>query len=116
MPEKKLSHDLKGEVASENEAIIVVAGEGPCVETEGDRKANAVTISAGDKVMLGKLRDSLEASGKDIPVVAIIIGGRSLDISEYENMFDEIKRGIAAGSIFCNNPFALWERIKPERT
>lgn len=90
MPEKKLSHDVKGEVAPENEAIIVVVGEGPYAETEGDRKANAVTISTDDKVMLGKLRDSLEASPKDIPVVAILIGGRSLDISEYEDMFDGI--------------------------
>ena len=90
MPEKKLSHDVKGEVAPENEAIIVVVGEGPYAETEGDRKTNAVTISADDKVMLGKLRDSLEAFPKDIPVVAILIGGRSLDISEYEDMFDGI--------------------------
>ena len=90
MPEKKLSHDVKGEVASENEAIIVVVGEGPYAETEGDRKTNAVTISVDDKVMLGKLRDSLEAFPKDIPVVAILIGGRSLDISEYEDMFDGI--------------------------
>ena len=66
---------------------------GICVsyaETEGDRKTNAVAISADDKVMLGKLRDSLEAFPKDIPVVAILIGGRSLDISEYEDMFDGI--------------------------
>jgi len=90
MPEKKLSHNVKGEVAPENEAIIVVVGEGPYAETEGDRKANAVTISATDKVMLGELRESLETSGKDIPVVAILIGGRSLDIAEYEDMFDAI--------------------------
>lgn len=90
MPEKKISHNVKGEVTSENEALIVVVGEGPYAETEGDRKANAVTMSADDKVMLGKLRDSLDGSGRDVPVVAIIVAGRPIDISEYEDMFDGI--------------------------
>jgi len=90
MPEKKLSHNVKGELAPENEAIIVVVGEGPYAETDGDRKENTVTISADDKVMLGKLRESLAASEKEIPVVAIIVAGRPLDISEYADMFDGI--------------------------
>ena len=90
MPEKKLSHDVKGEVAPENEAIIVVVGEGPYAEMYGDRSEDGVTISATDKKMLDNLRTSLAESGKDIPVVAILIGGRSLDFAEYEDMFDSI--------------------------
>ncbi|MBQ8278529.1 MAG: glycoside hydrolase family 3 protein [Roseburia sp.] len=91
MPEKTLSHNVKGEVAAENDAIIVVIGEGPYAETDGDRGKNSVTISATDKTMLDNLRQSLADEGKeDIPVVAILIGGRSLDISEYMDMFDGI--------------------------
>lgn len=91
MPEKKLSHNVKGEIAEENDAIIVVVGEGPYAETDGDRGGNSVTISATDKTMLDKLRQSLADQGKeDIPVIAIIIAGRPLDITEYMDMFDGI--------------------------
>lgn len=91
MPEKKLSHNVKGEIAEENEALIVVVGEGPYAETEGDRGKNSVTISATDKTMLENLRQSLTDSGKnDIPVIAIIVAGRPLDITEYMDMFDGI--------------------------
>lgn len=91
MPEKTLSHDIKGEVLAENEAIIIVVGEGPYAETDGDRSENGVTISATDKEMLANLRQSLSNQGKeDMPVVAILIGGRPLDITEYMDLFDGI--------------------------
>lgn len=91
MPEKKLSHNVKGEIAEENEALIVVVGEGPYAETEGDRGENSVTISATDKTMLENLRQSLADAGKDdIPVIAVIVAGRPLDITEYMDMFDGI--------------------------
>jgi len=91
MPEKKLSHNVKGEIAKENEALIVVVGEGPYAETDGDRGKNSVTISAIDKTMLENLRQSLADSGRDdVPVIAIIVAGRPLDITEYMDMFDGI--------------------------
>lgn len=91
MPEKKLSHNVKGEIAEENDALIVVVGEGPYAETDGDRGENSVTINATDKTMLENLRQSLADSGKDdIPVIAIIVAGRPLDITEYMDMFDGI--------------------------
>lgn len=91
MPEKKLSHDVKGEVVAENDAIIVVVGEGPYAEMYGDRGIDGVTISATDKEMLDNLRQSLTEQGKeDIPVIAILIGGRCLDITDYMDMFDGI--------------------------
>lgn len=91
MPEKKLSHNVKGEIAEENDAIIVVVGEGPYAETDGDRGKNSVAISATDKNMLENLRQSLADQKKeDIPVIAIIVAGRPLDITAYMDMFDGI--------------------------
>ena len=91
MPEKKISHNVKGEIADENEALIVVVGEGPYAETDGDRGKNSVAISATDKNMLENLRQSLADQKKeDIPVIAIIVAGRPLDITEYMDMFDGI--------------------------
>jgi len=91
MPEKKLSHNVKGEIREENDAFIVVIGEGPYAETDGDRGKNSVTISATDKGMLENLRQSLADKKKeDIPAIAIIVAGRPLDITEYMDMFDGI--------------------------
>lgn len=91
MPEKTLSHDVKGEVTEENDAIIVVIGESPYAETDGDRGENGVTISSTDKNMLESLRASLQEQKKEaVPVVAIIIGGRPLAITEYMDLFDSI--------------------------
>ncbi|MDO4332026.1 MAG: glycoside hydrolase family 3 protein [Eubacteriales bacterium] len=91
MPEKKLSHDVKGEVLEENDAVIVVIGEGPYAETDGDRTADALKVSADDAVMLENLKASLKEQGKqDIPVIAILIAGRPLNITEYLDDFDAL--------------------------
>lgn len=91
MPEKSLSHDVKGEVLEENDAVIVVIGEGPYAETDGDRSAGALKISADDAAMLENLKASLEEQGKeDIPVIAILIAGRPLNITEYLDDFDAL--------------------------
>lgn len=91
MPEKTLSHDIKGEVLEENDAVIVVFGEGPYVETGGDRNPDTLKISAEDKKMLDGLQESLAAQGKeDIPVVAVIVAGRPINITEYMDMFDAV--------------------------
>ncbi len=91
MPGKVLSHDVKGEIAPENDAVIVVIGEAPYVETGGDRKPEELKISAGDRELLANLKQSLIEQGKeDIPVVAIIIAGRPINITEYMEDFDSI--------------------------
>lgn len=91
MPEKALSHDVKGEVAPENDAVIVVIGEAPYVETGGDRKPEELKISAGDRELLANLKQSLIEQGKeDIPVVAIIVAGRPINITEYMEDFDSV--------------------------
>lgn len=91
MPEKTLSHDVKGEVLKENDAVIVVFGEGPYVESGGDRTADALKMSAADEQMLANLKQSLADQGKqDIPVIAVIIAGRPINIAEYMNDFDAV--------------------------
>lgn len=91
MPEKAISHDVKGEVLPENDAIIAVIGENPYAETDGDRTAEGLTVTADDKQMLENLRASLETNGKeDVPVVAIVVAGRPINITEYMDMFDAV--------------------------
>lgn len=91
MPEKEISHDVNGEVLEENDAVIVVFGEGPYVETGGDRTPDSLQMSAADQEMLENLKTSLADKGKEeIPVVAIIIAGRPIDITEYMDTFDAV--------------------------
>lgn len=91
MPEKTLSHDIKGEVLAENDAVIVVIGENTYVETGGDRMPSSLTITGDDKTMLTNLKQSLIDQGKeDIPVVAIVVAGRPVNITEYMEMFDGV--------------------------
>lgn len=91
MPEKTISHDLKGEVLEENDGVIVVFGEGPYVESGGDRTAADLKISAADEEMLENLRASLaQKNRQDIPVIGIIIAGRPVNITEYMDIFDAV--------------------------
>ena len=99
MPEKTISHDLNGEVLDENDAVIAVFGEGPYVESGGDRTATDLNISAADEKMLENLRLSLEQKDrKDIPVIGIIIAGRPVDIVEYMDIFDAVIMAWLPGS------------------
>ncbi len=99
MPEKTISHDLNGEVLDENDAVIAVFGEGPYVESGGDRTVTDLNISAADEKMLENLRLSLEQKDrKDIPVIGIIIAGRPVDIAEYMDIFDAVIMAWLPGS------------------
>lgn len=85
-----LSHNASGKVEETKDAVIAVFGEGPYVETGGDRTTEGLQISANDKTVLEGLRNCLERRDDDIPVVAIIIAGRPLPITEYLDMFDAV--------------------------
>lgn len=84
---KWLSKD--GSFSEESDAIVAVFGEVPYAETDGDRDG-LVKISAVDAKMLKGLRYNVEKSEKRVPVVAVILAGRPIDISEYEDMFDAV--------------------------
>ncbi len=88
----KLSHNVDGNVSSEYDAVIVVVGENPYVETGGDRKAENLTVSIKDQELLEALRVSLDAlpDRENTPVIAVIIAGRPINITEYMDMFDAV--------------------------
>lgn len=82
-----IKHSVDGSFAEETDAVIAVFGEVPYAESDGDRK-ETVNIAATDMKMLDALKENLENS--DAVSVAIIIAGRPVDISAYEDMFDAI--------------------------
>lgn len=83
-----VKHSVDGSLAEETNAIIAVFGELPYAETDGDRDDSA-DVAAADVRMLEGLKENLEGK-EDIPVIGIVIAGRPIDISAYEDMFDVI--------------------------
>ncbi len=91
MPEKTLTHDVQGEVLPENDAVIVVFGETPYVESGGDRTEASLAMAEGDRQMLEHLKESLAGQGKqDIPVIGIIVAGRPIPVEAYLEDFDAL--------------------------
>lgn len=88
--ELKLTHDVTGVVNEEADALMVVVGEEPYAETDGDRTAGTLVLSAKDQEVLKAVRESLEQRKDRIPVVAVIVAGRPLDLTEYQDLFDGI--------------------------
>lgn len=83
-----VKHKVDGSFAEETDAIIAVFGELPYAETDGDRNGS-VEVAAVDNKTLKGLRENIK-DHKDIPVIGIVISGRPINISEYEDMFDAI--------------------------
>jgi len=79
-------HSTKGRFPDETDAVIAVFGEMPYAESEGDRE-EATEICGTDRQMLDALKENLT---EDIISVGIVIAGRPIDISDYEDMFDVI--------------------------
>lgn len=86
----KLTHDVTGVVGEEADALIVVVGEQPYAEMEGDRMPSGLVVSDKDQQVLEAVRESLAQRTDQIPVIAVIVAGRPLDITEYMDMFDGI--------------------------
>lgn len=85
-----LSHSGDGTLAEGTDAVIAVFGETPYAETDGDRNGNTLNISANDISMLEGLRENIASLPEGTPVVAVIVAGRPINISEYADMFDAI--------------------------
>lgn len=86
------------DITPEMEAVVVVIGEMPYVESGGDRTETSLTISTSDGEMLENLREAMKASGRDIPVVAVMLAGRPLPITDYLDDFDAFVMAFLPGT------------------
>ncbi len=80
-----VKHSVDGTFDAETDAIVAVFGEMPYAETDGDRDG-VVKMTDNDAKMLDSLRENLK--GNDKPVIGIIIAGRPIDMTGYEDLFD----------------------------
>lgn len=89
----KIAHNVDGTISEDNDAIIVVIGETPYAETNGDRSADKLAVAANDITLMETLEENLanmSAKRDDVPVIGIIVAGRPINITEYMDVFDAV--------------------------
>lgn len=89
--DRTITHNAIGETTGEEDAIIVVVGEVPYAETQGDRSTSNLTITNSDKIVLSNMEDDIKAAKKrGIPVIMLMLTGRPVTIADYVDTFDAI--------------------------
>jgi beta-glucosidase len=89
--DRKITYNDNGAVSADTDAVIVVIGEVPYAEMQGDRSSSNLTVTNDDKALIDQLKASMEAEGKeDIPVIALLLVGRPVTIADYVDDFDGI--------------------------
>lgn len=85
-----VTYSARGTVTNDAEAVIVVVGEEPYAETNGDRVANKLTLSDEDKYVLTHIRETMAEQGKEIPVVLVLLSGRPITIADEIDLADAV--------------------------
>lgn len=89
--DRTVTHSAVGDTTGEEDAIVVVVGEVPYAETEGDRSTSSLTITNSDKIIIDNMQDSIkEARAKGVPVIMLLLTGRPVTIADYVDQFDAI--------------------------
>lgn len=89
--DRNITHNTDGSITGDEDAIIVVVGEKPYAETEGDRSTSSLTITDDDKTMISDMKKSIsKARKKGVPVIMLLLTGRPVTIADYVDQFDAI--------------------------
>ncbi|MDF2532300.1 MAG: carbohydrate-binding protein, partial [Clostridia bacterium] len=74
-----------GDLVTPNyDAAVVVIGETPYAETDGDRTADTLTLSSDDLTTI----NNIKAANPNLPIVAVMVSGRPLTIADQIDKFD----------------------------
>ncbi len=87
---QKITYSARGTVSEETDVVIVVVGEEPYAETNGDRTANKLTLSDEDKYVIQHIAETMEVQQKDIPVILVLLSGRPITIAEEIALADAV--------------------------
>ena len=88
----KIAHNVDGTINEDNDAIIVVIGETPYAEMNGDKSAELIKVAANDETLMTALQENLAnmPNRDEVPVIGIIVAGRPINIADYMDTFDAI--------------------------
>lgn len=85
-----VKYNEDGIVEDGTQAVIVVAGEKPYAEGNGDRAETALRLGADDQTVLNNVYNSIDKLNKKIPVILILVSGRPLTIADYVGDCDAV--------------------------
>ncbi len=89
--DRTITHNTDGTIAGDEDAIIVVAGELPYAETNGDRSTSNLMLDGTDRKLMQNMEESLaQAREKGVPTILVLMTGRPVDIADYVDRFDAI--------------------------
>lgn len=88
-PGVTVDYSESGEAGADYDAIIVVIGELPYAESDGDRTISNLVLTGEDRKLLAEIQEAV-ADRPDIPVIAVMVTGRMLAIADYVDTFDAL--------------------------
>ncbi|WP_160674818.1 glycoside hydrolase family 3 N-terminal domain-containing protein [Clostridium sp. C8-1-8] len=74
----KVTYNSRGRAASDNDVAVVVIGEKPYAETDGDRSPDALALDSDDITTL----KNIKATNPKLPIVVVLVSGRPLTIAD----------------------------------
>ncbi len=86
----QVEFSARGTVSKAAEAVIVVVGEEPYAESNGDRGTSELCLSAEDKAVLKRVQETMEQNGKKVPVILVLLSGRPITIAEEISQADAV--------------------------
>lgn len=84
-----IDYSETGEESAGYDAVLVVMGEMPYAETDGDRWPADLVIPGMDRKLLTTVNEAT-ADHPDIPVIALLMSGRPLSITDQMDYFDAL--------------------------
>lgn len=90
----KVGYNKNGVATGDYDVAIVVIGESPYAETDGDKTAAALTLDATDLATI----KNIKTDHPDTEIVAVLVSGRPITIADQINNLDGIVEAWLPGS------------------
>lgn len=88
---KTVTYSEEGTITKDTEAMLVVVGEQPYAETQGDREEKALVLSNETRTILENAKKTAkEAGNEDVAMILVMVTGRPMTIADYVDEFDGI--------------------------
>lgn len=103
----KVQNSSRGNISEGADIAIVVAGENPYAESNGDKEASDLVLPDDD---LAVIKNAVKSNKKDIPMVLVLMTGRPVAIADFIDDFDAVveawlpgTEGDAVASVMLDN-------------
>lgn len=93
--EKEILYNVRGNISGSPDVIVVVAGEAPYAEGNGDRTPEELKLPEGDR---NTIKNALRTGGEDTVKILLLMTGRPVALADYVDGFDAIVQAWLPGT------------------